>query len=258
MTQRFHRPPLSPVGFGERTYRQRVFAAGMVSFRVVCQETDLMVRADRPLETETREQVLACRAHIEGYIRRHPRFATTLTPWQQHALAPDIVRKMIQAAGDAGVGPMAAVAGAVAESVGQRLLNYSRQAVVENGGDLFLKTDGPVVAGLFAGHSPLSMKMGIRLADTGDGIGLCTSSGTVGHSLSGGRADAVTVLARSCALADAAATSIGNRVGSPEEIKTGIAFGQRIAGVRGIVVVVGREMGAWGQVELVPLKGKKG
>ena len=85
--------------------------------------------------------------------------------------------------------------------------------------------------------------MGIKVPDTGDGIGLCTSSGTVGHSLSTGSADAVCVLSHSCALADAAATAIGNRIHSPREIKTAIAFGKRIAGVLGIVVVVGREMG---------------
>jgi ApbE superfamily uncharacterized protein (UPF0280 family) len=217
-----------------------------------------MIQADCLLDGHAREQVLACRGHIEGYIQRYPRFATTLVPWDKQAVGPEIVRAMIHAGGAAGVGPMAAVAGAVAETVGRKLLDYSRQVVVENGGDVFLKTDGPMVAGLFAGNSPLSMKLGIRVPDAREGVGLCTSSATVGHSLSTGSADAVCVVSRSCALADAAATAIGNRVRSPREIKPAIAFGKQIAGVMGIVVVVGREMGAWGQVELVPLKGKKG
>lgn len=258
MTHQGNHRPADSTGIGERTYRQLVLESGLASFQVVCQETDLLVRADRRLEVETREQVLLCRGHIEGYIHRHPRFATTLEPWQEHTFAPEIVREMIAAGNTAGVGPMAAVAGAVAAAVGRQLLKYSRRVVVENGGDIFLKTDGPVVAGLFAGDSPLSMKMGLRLVDTGDGIGLCTSSGTLGHSLSAGTADAVCVIAPSCALADAAATSIGNRILSPGDIQTAIAFGQGIPGVMGIVVVVGCEMGAWGQVELVPLKGKKG
>ncbi|MGD8703341.1 MAG: UPF0280 family protein [Desulfosarcina sp.] len=258
MTQRFRHQPSVLSGCGERMYRQQVVTPNTVSFRVVCQETDLWVRADRLLDAETKELVLGCRAHIEGYIQRHPRFATALAPWHEHDLAPEIVRKMIVAGKHAGVGPMAAVAGALAGSVGRQLLIHSRQVVVENGGDIFLKTDGPVVVGLYAGHSPLSMKMGIRLADTGAGFGLCTSSGTVGHSLSNGSADAVCVLARSCALADAAATAIGNRVRTPQEITSAIQFGQRIDGVTGIVIVVEGEMGAWGQVELVPLKGKKG
>ena len=250
--------PRAPACDHERTYRQRVRRVGLRSFRVVCQETDLMVQADRLLEHDAREQVLACRGQIDGYIQRYPDFAVTLEPWREQAFAPEIVREMIGAGLAAGVGPMAAVAGALAESVGRKLLDYSRDVVVENGGDVFIKAKGPVVAGLFAGKSPLSMKLGIKVADTRDGVGLCTSSGTVGHSLSTGSADAVCVVARSCALADAAATAIGNRIRSPREIKTGIAFGKCIAGVLVVVVVAGREMGAWGQVELVPLEGKKG
>lgn len=217
-----------------------------------------MIQADRFLETEAREQVLDCRGHIEGFIRRHPDFAATLMPWPEPDFAPPIVRRMIQAGKAAGVGPMAAVAGAIAEAVGRRLLHDSRQVVVENGGDIFIKTDKTVIAGLYAGGSPLSMKIGIRLSASQNGTGVCTSSGTVGHSRSAGKTDAVCVISESCALADAAATAIGNRITDPDQIESGIAFGRQIAGVSGIVVVVGRHMAAWGALELVPLKGKKG
>ncbi len=258
MNRQSDSPPHPPAHDGARTYRQRVRRVGLRAFRVVCQETDLMVQADRLLDAEAREAVLSCRGQIDGYILRYPDFATTLAPWREPPFAPAVVREMIAAGRAAGVGPMAAVAGAVAERVGRQLLDYSRDVVVENGGDVFIQAKGPVVAGLFAGTSPLSMKLGINLADARDGIGLCTSSGTVGHSLSTGSADAVCVVSRSCALADAAATAIGNRIRSPREIKAGIAFGKRIPGVLGVVVIAGREMGAWGQMELVPLKGKKG
>ncbi|MGA6924046.1 MAG: UPF0280 family protein [Desulfosarcina sp.] len=245
-------------GFRHRTYRQRASGLGLPSFRVVCQETDLMIQADRLLDRQAHEQVLVCRGHIDGYIERFPEFATTLVPWREASLAPEIVRQMIQAGRAAGVGPMAAVAGAISEAVGRALLRESRQVVVENGGDLFVCTDGPVVVGVFAGKSPMSMKIGIRVAQGGPGIGICTSSGTVGHSLSAGRADAVCVVSPSCALADAAATAIGNRIHSPKDIRSAIAFGRQIVDVLGILVIVGRQMGAWGAVELVPLAGKKG
>ena len=247
-----------PAGHGPRSYRESVFAADLTAFQVVCEQTDLMVHADRRLESVTRELVLACRGHIAGYIRNNPEFATTLTPWPSPIVAPEIVATMIRAGRLAGVGPMAAVAGAVADFVGRGLLAYSRQVVVENGGDLFLNTDGPVVAGLYAGDSPLSMKVGIRLANTRGGLGLSTSSGTVGHSLSAGRADAACVLAPSCTLADAAATAIGNRIITSTDIEPAISFGRSIPGVLGIVVVLEGEIGAWGQVELIPLAGKKG
>jgi ApbE superfamily uncharacterized protein (UPF0280 family) len=258
MSRRSHPQPLSPGSFRERIYRQRVSAADLIAFRVVCQETDLMIQADRLLDHQAREAVLMCRGLIEGYIQRYTAFATTLVPWENQTLAPELIRQMIQAGCAAGVGPMAAVAGAVAESVGRRLLNHCHQVVVENGGDIFLKTHRPAVAGLFAGNSPLSMKLGIRLSDATHGIGLCTSSGTVGHSLSTGSADAVCVVSYDCALADAAATAIGNRIRSSQDIKSAIAFGQEIDGVLGIVVVADDKIGAWGQIELVGLNGKKG
>lgn len=258
MGKRMDRVPVDPAGRGARTYRRRVSAAGLTPFRVVCQETDLMVLADRPLIAETREIVLAGRGYIETYIQRHPDFASTLMPWSAQSMAPKIVREMITAGRAAGVGPMAAVAGAIAETVGRQLLTLSRQVVVENGGDIFLKTDQAAVAALFAGRSPLSMRVGLRLPETGDGIGVCSSSGTVGHSWSAGSADLVCIIADSCALADAAATAIANRINSARDISGAIAFGRRIAGLRGIVVVVGDRMAAWGAVELVPLKTKKG
>ncbi len=217
-----------------------------------------MIRAGCMLDQVAREQVISARAHIEGFIKRYPDFATTLEPWPEQALAPKIVRTMIHAGRNAGVGPMAAVAGAVAESVGRKLIHQSRQVIVENGGDVFLKTEKAVVAGLFAGDSPLSMKVGIRVPGTPKGLGLCTSSGTVGHSLSKGRADAVCVMSHSCTLADASATAIGNRVQRHGDIQTAIDFGRTIKGVIGIVIVVEEKMGVWGQVELIPLEGKKG
>lgn len=241
----------------KRTYRDQVYAPGLVSFHVVCEHTDLMIRADRRLEKPAQEAVLACRGEIEAYIRQFPSFSETLLPWPETDIAPPLVRQMMDAGRAAGVGPMASVAGAIAEQVGRALLGFSDQVVVENGGDLFVKTNGPLVAALFAGTSPFTMRLGIRVTDTGNGLGICTSSGTVGHSFSYGTSDAVCVVSESSALADAAATAIGNQVRSPADIDAAIRIGRRIDGIRGIVVIIGAHIGAWGAVELVPLKGKK-
>lgn len=247
-----------PADYRQRTYRQRVAGVGRVRFEVVCQETDLMIQADTDLQKTAREHVLALRSQLESFIADHPGFATTLIPWPTGQPAPAIVRQMIAAGHAAGVGPMAAVAGAVAESVGRELLHRSRQVVVENGGDVFLKAEQPVVAALFAGGSPLSMKVGIRVSPATEGLGICTSSATVGHSLSTGCADAICVVSADTALADAAATAIGNRVRHHRDIEAAIAFGRRIQGTLGIVIIVGRHIGAWGGIELLPLGGKKG
>ena len=241
-----------------RTYRNRVKPGGLIGFRVVVKETDLQVHAAEDFSLLTREVVLRYRHHLERYIALWPEFAATLTPWRISGPAPALVRKMAAAGRKCGVGPMAAVAGAIAEAVGRDLLEHTPQVVVENGGDIFLKTAEPAVVGIFAGKSPLSMQIGLRIESRRTGIGVCTSSGTVGHSLSHGRADAVCVVADSCADADAAATAIGNRVAGQKDIPEAIAFGRGIKALAGLVIIVGDKIGMWGDLEVVPLKGKKG
>jgi ApbE superfamily uncharacterized protein (UPF0280 family) len=149
---------------------------------------------------------------------------------------------------------MAAVAGALAESVAHKLRTRSDAVLVENGGDLYIHYPAPLTIAVAAGPSPLSMRLGIRLEDCCHGRAVCTSSGSVGHSLSLGSADAVCVVAASGALADAAATAIGNRVPSDAEIGAAIEFGRSLAGVEGILVIRGRASGAWGDLSIVPLK----
>ncbi len=153
---------------------------------------------------------------------------------------------------------MAAVAGAIAEHVGKDLLSYTDEVVVENGGDIFIKTDSPVMAGIFAGRSPFSMRIGLRVDPKGNPVSICTSSGTIGHSLSMGKADAVCVVSESCSLADAAATSICNHVVSKTDIQKAIEFGKNIHGVTGLVIIIGDKIGLYGKVEILPLKVKKG
>lgn len=232
--------------------------SNLVAFRVTVKETDLFVQASTPLEDITRELVLEKRGYIENYIKKHPEFARTLQPWHVTAFEPVIIRDMALAGEKAGVGPMAAVAGAIAEHVGIDLLRYSHEVVVENGGDVFLKSDDPLTVGIFAGRSPLSLRMGVRIESGGSPIAVCTSSGTVGHSLSLGKADAVCVVSDSCCLADAAATSIGNRVKSKGHIQPAVDFGKHIEGVRGVVVIIEDEIGIWGDLEVVPLNLEKG
>jgi len=242
----------------ERSYRNLVLKDKLVDFRVTVKETDLFVQAQKPLEDITRELILEKRGYIENYIKRYPGFARTLKPWRVQGPEPKIIHEMALAGEKAGVGPMAAVAGAIAEHVGNDLLEHSDEVVVENGGDVFLRLDNPVTIGIFAGASPLSLRVGICVGSREKPISVCTSSGTVGHSLSLGNADAVTVVSYSCSLADAAATSVGNQVASKAHIQTAIDFGKHIEGVRGIVVIIGDDVGVWGDLKVVPLELEKG
>ena len=241
----------------DRTYRNWVDSENLVSFGVTVQESDLFVHAARPMNSFTRERVFEHRGVIEAYIEQHSEFMTTLVPWPNTQPVPEIIRVMIEAGNKAAVGPMAAVAGAIAEFVGRDLLDHFPEIIVENGGDIFLKVEHPVTVGVYGGNSPLSLKLGLRIHPQKVPIGVCTSSGTVGHSLSMGQADAVCVVSESCALADAAATSVGNRITTDRDIQEAIEFGKRIDGVLGMVVIIGKDMGLWGDLEVVPLNIKK-
>jgi uncharacterized protein len=248
----------APGSYGERAYRRIQAQGDLVSSFVRISETDLHILADRNVERQARELVLQYRMQLEGYIARQPAFLTALLPLPVDDLAPPLVRDMLQAGLTADVGPMAAVAGAVAESVGRSLLLQGvQEIIVENGGDIFLSRKKDCTVAIFAGQSPLSNKVGVRIAGKDMPAAICTSSGTVGHSLSFGDADSVTVLASSTPLADAVATRLGNEVGRGQGgeggIQRALAVARQFDGIDGVVVICGALMGAVGRVELVKL-----
>jgi ApbE superfamily uncharacterized protein (UPF0280 family) len=236
-----------------RTYRTRMARKGLVPFRVAVKETDLLVLAARDLSQEVREAVVRERQQLERYIDAHPDFVKSLHPWPEDPYAPSVVREMIAAARRTGVGPMAAVAGTLAERVGRALMPVSPEVIVENGGDIFLKLTRPATVALYAGKSSLSQQVGLKIDPLLGPLGVCTSSGTVGHSLSFGRADAACVLAASTALADACATALGNRVPDAGAINAALEWVAEVPGILGAVVIVGDKLGAWGKVELIRL-----
>jgi hypothetical protein len=248
----------STIAHQHRLYRDRISARDLVSFTVAVQETDLFMLADKPLPDQARASILNYRHQLEEYIRAHPPFLESFSPLPPDPLAPPIIREMLRAADAAGVGPMAAVAGAFAETVGRDLLQFSGEIVVENGGDLYLKVARDITIGIYAGDSPLSNRLALRIPANATPAGVCTSSGTVGHSISLGRADAVTIIAASAFLADAAATAVGNCVSSPDDIQRGLERAQAINGVRGAVIIINDQMGAWGAVELVSVSHEHG
>ena len=239
--------------YEKRLYRNLLRMDNLVSFTISVNETDLLIHSSKYLEEITKKAILLQRGYIEEYIKKYPEFLNALSPLQVNGSMPLIIRDMASSGLKAGVGPMAAVAGAIAENVGTELLAHSDEIVVENGGDLFIKTYRPVTVGIFAGKSPLSMRIGLRIDSKDRPVGVCTSSGTVGPSLSFGQADAVSVTSYSCSLADAAATSIGNLVGLKNDIQSAIDFGKKIEGIHGIVIIIDDKMGIWGDINIVPV-----
>ncbi len=239
--------------FDNRTYRTKHNKKGLVSFNVTVKETNLNIQAQTDLSDSAIKAVLECRNYIETYIKHQPEFATSLVPLKNSVTAPQIIQEMTDAARLTGTGPMASVAGLVAEHTGKALLSCSNEIVIENGGDIFIKSNSETIFTIYAENTPFSMTCGIQVGKKDNPYGICTSSGTLGHSKSFGQADAVTVLSDSCPLADAAATALANRIKDSGDINAAIDFGKNIKGLNGIIIIKGKNIGLWGELKLVKL-----
>jgi len=242
-----------PESYRHRSYRQQVGDSQLIACQVQVRETDLQILAPIEVRQAALHLVVQYRNQLENYLPRQPRFLEALTPLPDDLTAPPLVRAMLQAGLITEVGPMAAVAGVIAEFVGRDLLKIPGcdEVVVENGGDIFLSRKQACNIAIFAGPSSLSNRVGLRLTPGQMPCGVCTSSASVGHSLSLGRADAVTVVAASAALADAAATCIGNLVKSKGDLGRALEVAAAIPGLTGALIIIGEELGAWGELELV-------
>lgn len=237
-----------------RSYREKV--SDLICYRLGIGETDLWVSSSWDSKEAVRQEVRRLRIQLKEYISLHPDFATTLEPWfpsENINNVPEIIRVMTSAGALAKVGPMAAVAGAIAGLVGKKLYQEKETLIIENGGDIFLSTTAERKIGIFAGGSVFSSRLALRITTEMSPLGICTSAGKVGHSLSLGQADAAVVLAHDTALADAAATALGNRVKKKKDCNSALQWLQTIPGILGGLVVVEGQMAAWGQVELVPI-----
>jgi ApbE superfamily uncharacterized protein (UPF0280 family) len=233
-----------------KIYRDWVKSDDLVKTMVSHRETDLCIMGDRDLTKEAIESIYIYRKEIKDYIKIDSIFRNSLEPIEARKGATPIVKSMIEAGKAAGVGPMAAIAGAVAEYVGRDLLSFSKEVIVENGGDIFIKSSKNRSFGIFAGESPLTGKLKFEIMAEDTPLGVCTSSGSVGHSLSYGKADAVGVISKDTALADAVATAAGNIVKSSSDIEKGISFARSVRGVIGVIIIVEKKFGTWGNIRL--------
>lgn len=230
-----------------------------MGFQAVVEQTDLWVVARRDLRREVLQAVNACRGLLQAHIARQSEFATSLEPVEVWADASQIIQDMARAGRICGVGPMAAVAGAVAQWVAAWIAEHCPEAgptlLVENGGDLYLRSDRERIIGLLAlpeGESSL----GLRLGPEDFPCALCSSSGTIGHSLSFGQADLVAARSRDAALADAAATALGNLLCSPKDMPLVMQRAEALAehGLDGVFAQCGDQVGVWGRMDLVCLE----
>lgn len=244
--------------YNERTYRELFRQDDLVHFQVVARQTDLYIGVRRErfspeLATWVEKIVWEQRAILEKYIEENPLFLHTLVPYEVKPGAPPIAVDMAGAACLAGIGPMAAVAGAFAQYIGRALARRSKDVIVENGGDIYLRSTRQRRIGIFAGKSPLSNRIALEIQPEDTPLGICTSSGSVGPSLSFGKADAVVIISPSAILADAVATAAGNMIQSKKDMQKTVAYAAGIEGVTGAVIIKDDQMAACGKLKLVPL-----
>jgi ApbE superfamily uncharacterized protein (UPF0280 family) len=243
---------IKSINYQKRFYRNWVSSGGLLKSRIAVQETDLQISSDQPIDLDyCCKRIKHYRSQIQSYITRDERFLTSLKPVPVETIAPAIVRDMAAAARKANVGPMAAVAGAIAQYVGMDILKKGCcEVIIENGGDIFLRVAHPVKIGIYAGTSALSGRLRLLIRPSARSLGICASSGTVGHSLSFGKADSVIIVAASAALADAVATATANRVNTKDDFPAASRFARTIRGVSGVLIIVKSSFLSWGEIEL--------
>ncbi|MDD5571553.1 MAG: UPF0280 family protein [Bacteroidales bacterium] len=239
--------------FQKRSYRDNFKGDGIIFFNVCINETDLCIGANANLYEKAFELVKLYRKQIEEYIQIDPAFLTSLSPIKPKPDSQHIIKKMCKATEKAGVGPMAAVAGAISELVGIELLKYSDEIIVENGGDIFIRTNKPRKIGIYAGNSPFSEKIAVQIEPENTPAGICTSSGTVGHSLSFGKCDATVIISKDTFLADALATATGNIVKTKDDIQKAIDFAAGYKEVDGVLIIMNDIIGIKKNINLIKI-----
>jgi len=243
--------------YTERSYRSRFSDDGRRWFCVKFLESDLWIGVDSGsysdhMEADAYSMLVDLRRMMDAYLLMDPQFKAALTPYDASPQAPDILKEMSSVSHKTGIGPMSAVAGAVALRVADFLKERfgTKEVIVENGGDIYAQAASNMDISVFAGQSPLSEKVGLHIPVAAFPCGICTSSGTVGPSLSLGRADAVMIVCRDVMLADSYATAMANRIRSAEDLQPVIDSISDIPDILGAIAVKDDRMAVTGRFEL--------
>ncbi|MFH1768078.1 MAG: UPF0280 family protein [Candidatus Omnitrophota bacterium] len=235
--------------YQERFYRY--YSRPKCSLEISYRESDLYIISDKPLAKEkTKEILIKYYCQIEEYIKKNPSFFTSLSPLALDENAPLIVQDMVKASCLAAIGPFSAVAGAVAFYLGKELLNYCRELIIENGGDIFMKINGTKRIGLYLGENFTPKALTIKVKKEKLPFGICSSSAKIGPSLNFGKADLLTVKAKDSIVADSFATAYANRIKKVKDIAGIFKQAQTNFLIDAIVIVFEGKLYFWGDIEL--------
>lgn len=240
-----------------RTYRDHFRQDRWAYFVAGYKETDLCIGVDKAswqpeIKIFTEQAIRRLREEMDGWIENHPDYAQALEYHPAAPDAPEIFRAMSAVAEKSGIGPMSAVAGAVAQYIGETLKTkfHLQEIIVENGGDIYADICKDMDISVFAGSSPLSEKVGLHINAAYAPLGICTSSGTVGPSLSFGKADAVMIICKDVKLADTYATAFANLIQTPDDVQICIGKIQEKKDILAAMAIKDDKLGLCGQFEL--------
>lgn len=243
--------------YKERTYRERFSSNNRRSFSVKYKETDLWIGVDNDsyspfMQDEALSIIIKLRNLMDSYLLLDPEYKTSLVPYFPQTPAPQIFHDMSAVCKRSEIGPMSAVAGAVAKYTALELKKKFpyKEIMVENGGDIYIDIKEDIDIAVFAGQSPLSNRVGLHIPASVSPVGVCTSSGTVGPSLSFGKADAVMIVCKDVLLADSYATAMANRVKSVDDIESVIDYISNRSDILGALVIKDDKMAVTGCFEL--------
>lgn len=234
----------------KRFYRLYSSDTRWKTYNVKLHTSDLYIRANENIAERAASSLAELRKEIEDHIKERNIFLTSLDTISNPGGNSQVVSMMYKASETAGTGPMAAVAGAIAECLGSELINYSREIIIENGGDVWMKIDTPVILGIYSDNIHFKGKLALQINDTHTPCAVCTSSSKTGHSLSFGKADSVTVIGTSGAVADAVATETCNRVKTEDDITDALKFALSASSVKGCLIIYRDRLAVMGDVEL--------
>ncbi len=232
-------------------YRKNVKSGEKYHWKVVYEHSDLLISSDKNISMLTEDTLKEIYGYLYRCFKEDPVFLKSLSPVCLKSGYPEIIKKMCMLSAEFNVGPMAAVAGTVNEFLAEKLGRNCESLIIENGGDLYLKSNTDRILGIYVKNNYFKESISVKIKAEDMPCGVCSSSGTFGHSLSLGKCDLAVVLSKSAITADAAATAVANSVTSKDDILTSIQHFRNYRGIEGLLLIKDDKIGIWGSIELV-------
>jgi len=232
-------------------YRNNVKTREKYHWKIKYKYSDLLISSDKNIIKLVKEPLKEIYRYLYRCFKEDAAFLKSLSPVSARPGYPEIIKKMCLLSAEFNVGPMAAVAGTVNEFLSEKLNKYCGNLIIENGGDLYLKSKNDRILGIYVKNNYFRDGLSIRIKAENMPCGVCASSGTFGHSLSLGKCDLAVVVSKSAIIADAAATAVANSISSKDDILASIELFRNYRDIDGLLLIKDDKIGLWGSIELI-------